>query len=60
LNASHGVGMLLQADGSVSSGIWKDGKFLGWSGASTWTVHQTFNESWQRWYWLWQPSVRIQ
>ncbi len=29
LNASHGVGMLLQADGSVSSGIWKDGKFLG-------------------------------
>jgi hypothetical protein len=28
-NASHGVGVLLQKNGAVSSGIWKDGKFLG-------------------------------
>jgi hypothetical protein len=28
LNASHGVGVLLQSDGTVSSGIWKDGKFI--------------------------------
>jgi hypothetical protein len=27
-NASHGVGVLLQTNGTVSSGIWKDGKFI--------------------------------
>ena len=27
-NASHGVGILVQTNGTVSSGLWKDGKFI--------------------------------